>query len=169
MKKYSYYNLAKTKYVEASLQMLEYFKTDVIEVHHIGSSSFASLGTSEDIDVLVILKSQDQVAELPDVLIAEGYEIVDGFSPYYTNETIVRGKFDDNIYVNFIFMAQGESRKDEIINCKLYINENDEHMTQFISLKEQYNNGSLSDDEYQVQKEQLFLNIIGSNEDADVI
>jgi GrpB-like predicted nucleotidyltransferase (UPF0157 family) len=167
MENYSYYDLAKRKYVDASLQMLDHFRTNVIEVHHIGSSSFTSLNMPEDIDVLVILKTQNQVAELPDVLIAEGYEIIKNFSPYYINETIVRGKSDD-VYVNFIFMADGEPRKQEILKCKTYINENNECLEEFIHLKKQYHHASLSEEKYQEKKEAFFSGIV-LDEDINVV
>lgn len=168
MKKNSYYDLAKQKYVEASLQMLDHFKSNVIEVHHIGSSSFASMDTREDIDILVILKSQNQVAELPDVLMAEGYEIVHSFSPYYSNETIVRGSFDDDS-VNFIFMAHGEERKEEILDCKLSINSDESEFKKFIELKKQLNDLQLSREEYQLKKEALFYNIMSTRGNRNVV
>lgn len=158
----------KKQYIDAALHMLDQFKTNVIEVHHIGSTSFEYSNMNDDIDILLIMKSQQHVSELPDVLIAEGYEIIHDFSPYYEKETVVRGEFNGFI-VNFIFMADGEERKREILNSKITINDNDEYLQRFVDIKRDYENGRLDAEEYQSRKDELFLQLGTMSSDVKIV
>ena len=87
-----YYKIAKSHYMEASMQMLEHFKKNVIELHHIGSTSIKDLNSSNEIDVLVILKTVTEVSELKDILIAEGYDVVPEFNHFFEEETVFHGQ-----------------------------------------------------------------------------
>ncbi|WP_213810683.1 GrpB family protein [Jeotgalicoccus sp. WY2] len=62
---------------------MNFFKSIIIEVHHIGSSKLAKIPYDCDMDILFIVKSYDDVRNLADILIAEGYVHVNHFSDYF--------------------------------------------------------------------------------------
>lgn len=162
-----YYKIAKSHYMEASMQMLEHFKKNVIELHHIGSTSIESLNSSNDIDVLVILKTVTEVSELKDILIAEGYEVVPGFNHFFEEESVFCGKFGD-CDVNFIFMSD-KDKKSEILLCKELLLEHDEYLQNFQELKRLHNDSIIDKDEYQHRKAQFFSSILKEARDLNIV
>lgn len=164
----TFYERASQSYVKATLDILNYFKTDVMEVHHIGSTSLETMDMAGDIDVLVIVKYDNPLIDLPEQMAEHGYELVENTTPYYDNETILRCSFDD-YEVNFILMKHGSKRKDDILYCRDFINENGKYTSQLKRLKKAYSNSKMSFEEYQDKKAELFLSITEGSEDVEVV
>ena len=162
-----YYKIAKSHYMEASMQMLEHFKKNVIELHHIGSTSIKKLNSSNGIDVLVILKTVTEVSELKDILIAEGYEVAPEFNRFFEEESVFHGKFGD-CDVNFIFMSDRD-KKSEILLCKELLLENDEYLQNFQELKQLHNDSIIDKDEYQHRKTEFFASLLKEAKDLNIV
>lgn len=162
-----YYKMAKAHYMEASMQMLEHFKKNVIELHHIGSTSIKNLNSSKDIDVLVILKTVTEVSELKDILIAEGYYVVHEFNDFFEEESVFHGKFGD-CDVNFIFMSDRD-KKSEILLCKELLLENDEYLDDFQKLKQLHNDSIIDNDEYHQRKTEFFSSLLKKAKDFNIV
>lgn len=154
-----YYNITKHHYMEASMEMLEHFRENVIEVHHIGSTSIKEVKGYNDIDVLVILKTITDVSELAEILMAEGYEIVEDFNHYFREETVARGKFGA-FNVNFIFTPRSLNKKSQILVCKKILKENKEYLESFQNIKKQYDDGNLDKSQYEERKKQFFSDLL---------
>lgn len=159
-----YYNITKHHYMEASMEMLDHFKENVIEVHHIGSTSIKEVKGFNDIDVLVILKTITDTSELKDVLVAEGYEIIEGFNHYFSDEMVARGKFGE-FNVNFIFTPRGLNKKSQILVCKELLKQNKDHREYFQNLKKQYEENKINEEQYQDEKKRFFSNLLESAAD----
>lgn len=162
-----YYKMAKAHYMEASMQMLEHFKKNVIELHHIGSTSIKKLNSSNGIDVLVILKTVTEVSELKDILIAEGYEVAGGFNRFFEEESVFHGKFGD-CDVNFIFISDRD-KKSEILLCKELLLENDEYLNVFQELKRLHNESIIDADEYHHRKAEFFSSLLKKAKDFNIV
>ncbi|CAM4273063.1 GrpB family protein [Lacicoccus alkaliphilus] len=159
-----YYNITKHHYMEASMEMLEHFRENVIEVHHIGSTSIKEVKGYNDIDVLVILKTITDVSDLAEILMAEGYEIVEDFNRYFSEETIARGKFGA-FNVNFIFTPRNLNKKSQILFCKKVLKEDQARLSTFQTLKKQYDDGELNEDQYEERKRRFFSDLLDSAAD----
>ena len=61
-------------------------------------------------DILFIVKSYDDVRNLADILIAEGYAHVSNFSDYFRDDMVMRKVVDGQI-VNMIFMSSTSWKK----------------------------------------------------------
>ena len=162
-----YYKIAKSHYMEASMQMLEHFKKNVIELHHIGSTSIKDLNSSNEIDVLVILKTVTEVSELKDILIAEGYDVVPEFNHFFEEETVFHGQFGD-CDVNFIFMTDRD-KKSEILLCKELLVDNDEYLQDFQELKKLHKDSIINKNEYQHRKTEFFTSILQEAKDLNIV
>lgn len=162
-----YYKIAKSHYMEASMQMLEHFKKNVIELHHIGSTSIKDLNSSNEIDVLVILKTVTEVSELKDILIAEGYDVVPDFNYFFEEETVFHGQFGD-CDVNFIFMSDRD-KKSQILLCKELLLDNDEYLQNFQELKQLHTDSIINKKEYQHRKTEFFTSILQEARDLNIV
>lgn len=162
-----YYKIAKSHYMEASMQMLEHFKKSVIELHHIGSTSIKKLNSSNGIDVLVILKTVTEVSELEDILIAEGYEVVSEYNSFFKEESVFYGRFGE-CDVNFIFMSDRD-KKSEILLLKELLLENDEYLQDFQELKQLHNESIIDNDEYQHKKTKFFSTLLKEAKDLNIV
>src|SRR5699024_9293516 len=152
-----YYKMAKSHYMEASMQMLEHFKKNVIELHHIGSTSIKKLNSSNGIDVLVILKTVTKVSELKDILIAEGYVVVGDFNRFFEEVSVFHVKFRD-CDVHFIFKSDKEKQY-EILLCKELLIENYEYLNEFQKLHQLHNEPFIDTDEYHHRKPASFSSL----------
>ncbi|SOC40861.1 GrpB-like predicted nucleotidyltransferase (UPF0157 family) [Salinicoccus kekensis] len=159
-----YYNITKHHYMEASMEMLDHFRENVIEVHHIGSTSIKEVKGFNDIDVLVILKTITDTSELKEILVAEGYEIIEDFNQYFSDEMVARGKFGE-FNVNFIFTPRGLNKKSQILVCKELLTQNEAHLKRFQTLKKRYEEKKISEAQYQTEKMQFFSNLLESAAD----
>src|SRR5699024_4109221 len=100
----------KDKYIAQAFEILNFFKSIIIEVHHICSSQFTQIPHYCDIDILFIVKSYDGVRNLADILIAEGYVHVNHFSDYFKDDMVMR-KVVDGQNINMIFMSSTSYKK----------------------------------------------------------
>ncbi|WP_020008042.1 GrpB family protein [Salinicoccus albus] len=162
------YKKASQSYVRATLEVLNYFKTDVMEVHHIGSTSLEMMDMPGDIDVLVLVKYERSQTELPEEMAEQGYELVEDTIPYYDSETVLRCSFE-GYTVNFILMKYDSARKADILYCRDCINENEKYTLQLQKLKKEFLDANLSHAEYQDKKAEFFLSITEGSEGVEVV
>lgn len=162
------YKKASECYVKATLDILNHYKSIVMEVHHVGSTSLESVDLQGDIDILVLVKNNVSLEELPDHMIDAGYEVVDNVAPYYKGETILRCSYKD-YDVNFILMEYGSQRKEDILYCRDCINKSPAYARRLKEIKDAYLKSRISFKEYQAKKSELFLTITGQPGDVEVV
>src|SRR5690625_2173443 len=112
----------KDKYISQAFEILNFFKSIIIEVHHIGSSKLTKFPYKCDMDILFIVKSYDDVRNLADILIAEGYVHVNNFSEYFRDDMVMR-RVVDGQNINMIFMSNASYKKDDIIRSEEHTSE----------------------------------------------
>jgi len=162
------YEKASERYIKATLDILNHYKSVVMEVHHVGSTSLGSAALPGDIDILMLVKSSNSLKELPGHMIDEGYEIVEQVSPYYKRETVLRCPYEE-FAVNFILMEHGSKRKDDILYCRDCINGNPAYASRLKEIKDDYLESRISRAEYQAKKSRLFLAITDQPGDVEFV
>lgn len=155
-------------YVQATLDILNHYKSIVMEVHHVGSTSLETVTIPGDIDILVLVKSSKTVDGIPGDMIDEGYEIVDDTSPYYKGETILRCAYEE-FNVNFILMEHDSKRKKDILYCRDCINEAPAYARELKNIKAAYLKSRIGFREYQEKKEKLFLKVTSQPGDVGIV
>ncbi|WP_186365510.1 GrpB family protein [Salinicoccus cyprini] len=155
-------------YIQASLNILNHFRTSVKEIHHVGSTSIQNMNLPGEVDVLLLIKYEDNIDKLADRLTGVGYDKVEDFSTDYIEEVVLRHTHE-NLEVNFIMMHHESERKDEILYCRNRIEENREYTERFRRLKAAHLNARIDDDEYQERKSNLFSAVMNMQEDAGVV
>lgn len=143
------------KYIEQAFEILNFFKSIIIEVHHIGSSRLTKIPYECDMDILFIVKSYDDVRNLADILIAEGYVHVNHFSDYFRDDMVIRKVVDGQI-VNMIFMSNASWKKDDILSCTESLSLNDDYAGSFKKLKKSFMKDEMTEAEYDERKYNLF-------------
>ena len=164
----SLYKKASECYVQATLDILNHYKSIVMEVHHIGSTSLDSVNLPGDIDILVLVKNSEFLDDLPSYMVDEGYWIVEDVSPYYKGETVLHCAYDD-FNVNFILMDHSSKRKEDILYCRDCINKSPHYALQLKKIKDAYLKSRIGFREYQAKKSKLFLTIIDRPGDVEVV
>lgn len=155
-------------YIQASLNILNHFRTSVKEIHHVGSTSIEHMDLPGEVDVLLLVKYEDGISELADHVTGVGYDKVENFSTDYIEEVVLRhshGGYD----VNFILMHHEAKRKDEILHCRNRIKGNQKYLERFRKLKAAYLNERIDGDEYQNRKSDLFSSVMNMQGDAGVV
>lgn len=145
----------KDKYISQAFEILNFFKSIIIEVHHIGSSKLTKFPYQCDMDILFIVKSYDDVRNLADILIAEGYVHVNNFSEYFRDDMVIR-RIVDGQNINMIFMSNASDKKDDILSCTESLLINETYYSQFKHLKKSYLKEDVTQDEYDESKYRLF-------------
>ncbi|HJG33028.1 MAG TPA: GrpB family protein [Jeotgalicoccus aerolatus] len=153
----------KDKYIEQAFEILNFFKSIIIEVHHIGSSRLENFPYHCDMDILFIVKSYDDVRNLADILIAEGYAHVSNFSDYFRDDMVMRKVVDGQI-VNMIFMSSTSWKKEDILNCTENLLFNEEFSGNFKNLKKAFFKNEMTEAEYDERKYRLFQMIKGEGD-----
>ena len=143
------------KYIEQAFEILNFFKSIIIEVHHIGSSRLTKIPYECDMDILFIVKSYDDVRNLADILIAEGYVHVNHFSDYFRDDMVIRKVVDGQI-VNMIFMSNASWKKNDILSCTESLSLNDDYAGSFKKLKKSFMKDEMTEAEYDERKYNLF-------------
>ncbi|MFC3418588.1 GrpB family protein [Salinicoccus hispanicus] len=155
-------------YIQASLNILNHFRTSVKEIHHVGSTSIERMDLPGEVDVLLLMKYEDNINKLADHVTGVGYDKVDDFSSDYIEEVVLRHSHED-FDVNFIMMHHESERKDEILYCRNRIKENQKYTERFRQLKAAYLNERIDGDEYQDRKSDLFSAVMDMQEDAGIV
>ena len=145
----------KDKYIAQAFEILNFFKSIIIEVHHIGSSKLAKIPYSCDMDILFIVKSYDDVRNLADILIAEGYVQINHFSNYFKDDMVMR-KVVDGQNVNMIFMSSASYKKNDILTCTENLLVNEAYFVDFKNLKRALLKNEMTEAEYDERKYRLF-------------
>ncbi|CAD2081398.1 hypothetical protein GCM10007275_21510 [Jeotgalicoccus coquinae] len=153
----------KEKYIAQAFEILNFFKSIIIEVHHIGSSKLARIPYSCDMDILFIVKSYDDVRNLADILIAEGYAQINHFSDYFKDDMVMRKVVDGQI-INMIFMSSASYKKHDILACTEHLVENREYFSDFKNLKQALLKNEVTKSEYDERKYRLFQMIKGEGD-----
>src|SRR5699024_12485557 len=100
------YEKASECYIKATLDILNHYKSVVMEVHHVGSTRLGSAALPGDIDILMQVKSSNSLKELPGHMIDDGYEIVEQDSTYYKRKTVLRCSCEELEEI-FILLVNG--------------------------------------------------------------
>lgn len=145
----------KDKYISQAFEILNFFKSIIIEVHHIGSSKLTKFPYQCDMDILFIVKSYDDVKNLADILIAEGYAHVSNFSNYFKDDMVMR-RVVDGQNINMIFMSNGSYKKNDILSCTEKLLLNEDYFIQFKHLKKSFLKEDVTQAEYDERKYRLF-------------
>lgn len=145
----------KDRYIEQAFEILNFFKSIIIEVHHIGSSKLAKLPYNCDMDILFIVKSYDDVRNLADILIAEGYIHVNHFTDYFRDDMVMR-KVVDGQNINMIFMSSESGKKNDILICTEHLLMNEQSCSDFKKLKKSLVKNEVTEAEYDERKYRLF-------------
>lgn len=145
----------KEKYIEHAFEILNFFKSIIIEVHHIGSSKLSKMPYRCDMDILFIVKSYDDVRNLADILIAEGYVHVNNFSDYFRDDMVMR-KMVDGQNINMIFMSSASNKKNDILICTEHLLTNEQSCRDFKNLKRSLLENEMTEAEYNERKYRLF-------------
>lgn len=143
------------KYIKQSFEILNFFKSIIIEVHHIGSSKLPKFPYKCDMDILFIVKTYDDVRNLADILIAEGYVQIHNFSNYFKDDMVMQ-RVVDGQNINMIFMSNASHKKNDILYCTERLLSDDDYFNQFKQLKKSYLKKSLTQAEYEERKYSLF-------------
>ena len=162
------YKKASECYIQASLDILNHFRTSVKEIHHVGSTSIQEDGSAGEVDVLLLMKYEENINMLANGMVQEGYDKVSGFSSDYIEEVVLRDNQDD-FEVNFILMHHESERKDEILYCRDCLNENERYIEQFRKLKKAYLEQRMDQAEYELRKAGLFNAIMDREGDMDIV
>lgn len=162
------YKKASECYIQASLDILNHFRTSVKEIHHVGSTSIQRMDLPGEVDVLLLMKYEENINMLANGMVQEGYDKVSGFSSDYIEEVVLRDNQDD-FDVNFILMPHESERKDEILYCRDCLNENDRYIEEFRKLKKAYLERRMGREEYELRKAGLFSAIMDRDEDMDIV
>ncbi|WP_411842346.1 GrpB family protein [Salinicoccus sp. HZC-1] len=162
------YKKASECYINATLDILNHYKSVAMEVHHVGSTSLENFNLPGDIDILVLVKYSTSLDELPADMIDAGYELVEDVPAYYVSETVLRSSYE-NFNVNFILMEYDSKRKEDILYCRDCIDKNPDYISQLAKLKNAYLKSRISFKEYQAQKSKLFLAISSQTGDVGVV
>ncbi|MHC0552013.1 GrpB family protein [Salinicoccus sp. CNSTN-B1] len=152
-------------YVEASLRILNYLRSSVKEIHHIGSTSDVFMDMTGDIDVLVLLKNGKGYA-LAEAIAEEGFTPVRNLPEIFSEEVVLEHDNGDR-KVKFILMHHASEKKDAILRCKKMIGEDKMHRRRFKQLKKALNNHEITDTEYEREKALLFNDILNGQEELD--
>lgn len=153
----------KDKYIAQAFEILNFFKSIIIEVHHIGSSKLAKIPYSCDMDILFIVKSYDDVRNLADILIAEGYVQINHFTDYFRDDMVMRKVVDGQV-INMIFMSSASYKKEDILACTEHLVENEEYFRDFKNLKRSFLKDEVTEAEYDERKYQLFQMMKGEGD-----
>lgn len=145
----------KDKYIAQAFEILNFFKSIIIEVHHIGSSKFTQIPHNCDMDILFIVKSYDDVRNLADILIAEGYVHVNHFSDYFKDDMVMR-KVVDGQNINMIFMSSTSYKKNDILICTEHMLMKGEYFAHYKKLKKSLLKNEVTEAEYDERKYRLF-------------
>lgn len=145
----------KDLYIKQAFEILNFFKSIIIEVHHIGSSTVKNLSFQTDLDILFVVKSYDDVKSLSDILIAEGYTEVSDYTDYFRDEMVIRNQVD-GLNINLIFISNSSYKKAEILNCTEYLSFENNYSKQFKKLKKSYLKREISALNYEDKKNRLF-------------
>lgn len=145
----------KELYIKQAFEILNFFKSIIIEVHHIGSSTIKNSPFQADLDILFIVKSYDDVKSLSDILIAEGYREVSNYSDYFRDEMVISNKVD-GLNINLIFISNSSFKKEEILSCTECISSDNSYSMEFKNLKQSYMKKEISALNYQYKKYRLF-------------
>lgn len=162
------YKKASECYVQATLDILNHYKSIVMEVHHVGSTSLESVNLPGDIDILVLVKNSESLGNLPGHMIDEGYEVVETVTEYYKGETVLRCSYE-GFKVNFILMEHNSKRKKDILYCRDCINKNPVYARQLKNIKDAYLKSKIGFNEYQKKKSKLFLSIMGRPGEVEIV
>ncbi|WP_031546619.1 GrpB family protein [Salinicoccus luteus] len=162
------YKKASECYIQASLDILNHFRTSVKEIHHVGSTSIQRMDLPGEVDVLLLMKYEENINMLANGMVQEGYDKVSGFSSDYIEEVVLRDNQDD-FEVNFILMHHESERKDEILYCRDCLNENERYIEQFRKLKKAYLEQRMDQAEYELRKAGLFNAIMDREGDMDIV
>ncbi|GAA3713813.1 hypothetical protein GCM10022378_00800 [Salinicoccus jeotgali] len=152
-------------YVEASLRILNYLKSSVKEIHHIGSTSDVYMDMAGDIDVLVLLKNGKGYA-LAEAIAEEGFTPVSDLPEIFSEEVVLEHEHGDH-KVKFILMHHTSDKKGAILHCKKAIGENEKHRRRFRQLKTALSNQEITGAEYEQEKALLFDDILNEQEELD--
>ncbi|GAB3059647.1 GrpB family protein [Salinicoccus sesuvii] len=168
MNKETNYQKALHCYIQASLNILNHFRSSVKEIHHIGSTSIEHMDLPGEVDVLLLVKDEGDLSKLADHVRGVGYDEVEDFSTGYIEEVVLRHRYD-GYDVNFIMMHHKSKRKDEILYCRNRLQGSEKYLERFRQLKAAYQNEHINGDEYQVKKSDLFSSVMNMQGDADVV
>lgn len=152
-------------YINQAFEILNFFKSIIIEVHHIGSSKLQKFPYDCDLDILFIVKSYDDVRNLADILIAEGYVQIDDFSEFFRDDMVIR-RTVDGTNINMIFMSSGSSKKDAVINCTEVLVFDKNYRENLKLLKKAFLKHEISKHEYGERKYRLF-SMMNRNESSE--
>ncbi len=106
-------------------------------------------------DILFIVKSYDDVRNLADILIAEGYVHVNNFSDYFRDDMVMR-KVVDGQNINMIFMSSASNKKNDILICTEHLLVNEQSCSDLKNLKRLLLKNEVTEAEYDERKYRLF-------------
>lgn len=152
-------------YINQAFEILNFFKSMIIEVHHIGSSKLRKFPYDCDLDILFIVKSYDDVKNLADILIAEGYVQIDDFSDFFRDDMVIR-RTVDGTNINMIFMSSGSRKKETVINCTEFLVFDKNYSDNLKLLKKAFLKSEITEDEYGERKYRLF-SMMNRNESSE--
>ena len=162
------YEKASECYIQASLEILNHFRTSVKEIHHVGSTSIPKMDLPGAVDVLLLMKYEENINMLANGMIQEGYDKVSGLPTDYIEEVVLRDTLED-FEVNFILMHHESERKDEILYCRDCLNGDDRYIEQFRKIKKAYLDQKLDQKRYELKKAELYSTIMEQQGDMDIV
>lgn len=141
-------------YFNATYPLLNTLGKLIVEVHHIGSTTFNA--ETKDIDILFICKSNVEIFDYLEILTADGYLLKTEKSPYFSNILIMTKVLNDCM-VHYIFMSEKDIRIKEILDLSSVMKKSRVLQRELMELKNESLN--VSQMNYIEKKHQFFNHI----------
>lgn len=141
-------------YFNATYPLLNTLGKLIVEVHHIGSTTFNT--ESKEVDILFVCKSSMDIFDYIEILTADGYLLETDKSPYFNN-ILIMTKASNDYMVNYIFISEKDIRIQEILDLSVVMKKSKVLQEELKMLRSELS--VINPSEYVEKKYQFFNNV----------